>query len=69
MPYGYILWIAVTGLCAVFIFATEARTWAKAVVIALLGVSFLWRYGFLVQSALGVTVSLYFTYLKARSRS
>jgi hypothetical protein len=69
MPYGLIATVASVALVCVYVFATEARFWSKAVVAGLLGVSFLWRYGTYLQVGLGVFLSLYFTYLKARSQN
>jgi hypothetical protein len=56
--------IALTG---VYVFATDAPYWLKALVVALLLFSFAWRYGLFLQLALGISLSLYFTYLKSRS--
>ena len=67
MPYGLIVQAASVALAAVFVFAAEASYWLKALVIGLLLFSFLWRYGLFLQVALGVSLSLYFTYLKCRS--
>jgi hypothetical protein len=55
------------ALAGVYVFATEASFWSKALVAGLLLVSFVWRYGLFLQVALGIFLSLYFTYLKSRS--
>lgn len=67
MPYGLIVLVASIALTAVFVSVTEAAYWWKALVVGLLMFSFLWRYGTFLQVALGGSLSLYFTYLKARS--
>lgn len=67
MPYGLIVQVASVALVAVFTFAAEASYWLKALVAGLLLCSFLWRYGLFLQVALGVSLSLYLTYLKCRS--
>ena len=56
--------IALTG---VFVLVTEAPRWMKALVVGLLLFSLLWRHGMYLQVAISVSLSLYFTYLKARS--
>jgi hypothetical protein len=67
MPYGLILLVASIALTGVYVFATDAAYWSKALVVALLLVSFAWRYGLFLRVALGVFLSLYFMYLKSRS--
>lgn len=67
MPYGLIVLVASIALTGVFVFLTDAAYWWKALVVGLLVLSFLWRHGMFLQVALGVCLSLYFTYLKARS--
>ena len=59
--------VAVIALAGVYIFASEESVWSKALVAGLLLLSFVWRYGLFLQVALGVFLSLYFTYLKSRS--
>ena len=66
MPYGLIALIGSIGLTAVYVFVSEARLWSKILISVLLGVSFVWRYGLFLQVALGLFLSLYFTYLKSR---
>lgn len=66
-PYGLIVVVGSLALSGIFVFATEASRWTKALVVALMAFSFLWRYGLFLQVAVGVFISLYFTYLKARS--
>ena len=66
MPYGLIVTVAAIALTGVYVLVTEASYWSKALVVALLLVSFGWRYGLFLQVALGVFLCLYFTYLKAR---
>jgi hypothetical protein len=67
IPYGSIALIAAIALVGVFVFVTKTPLWSKSLVVILLGVSFAWRYGFLLQAALAVCLSLYFTYLKSRA--
>ena len=59
--------VASVALAGVYVFATEASFWSKGLVVGLLLLSFVWRYGVFLQVALGVFLSLYFTYLKSRS--
>jgi hypothetical protein len=66
MPYALMVLVASIALTSVYIFVTEASYWSKALVGALLLVSFAWRYGLFLRVGLGVFLSLYFTYLKAR---
>jgi len=66
MPYALIVLAASIALTGVYVFVTEASYWSKALVTALLLVSFAWRYGLFLRVALGVFLALYFTYLKAR---
>ena len=67
MPYGLIVMVASVALAGVYVFATEASSWSKGLVVGLLLLSCVWRYGVFLQVALGVFLSLYFTYLKSRS--
>jgi hypothetical protein len=67
LPYGLIVVVGSLALGGVYVFATDAARWSKALVVGLLALSFLWRYGLFLQVAVGVFLSLYFTYLKARS--
>ena len=67
MPYGLIVQVASVAFAAAFVLAAEASYWLKALVAGLLFFSFRWRYGLFLQVALGVSLSLYFTYLKCRS--
>ncbi len=67
MPYGLIVLAGSIALVAVFVFVTDASFWLKALAVGLLLLSFAWRYGMYLQVALGVVLSLYFTYLKSRS--
>ena len=66
MPYGLIVLAASIALVAAYVFVTDVSYWLKALVAGLLVFSFLWRYGFFLRVALGVSISLYFTYLKSR---
>ena len=66
MPYALIVLAASIALTGGYDFVTEASYWSKALVTALLLVSFAWRYGLFLRVALGVFLALYFTYLKAR---
>jgi hypothetical protein len=66
-PYGLIVVVCSVALSGVYVFATEAARWSKALVVGLLALSFFWRYGLFLQVAVGVFLSLYFTYLEARS--
>ena len=67
MPYGLVVLVAALALVAVYVFATEASLWSKALVAGLLLVSFGWRYGMFLRVGLGVFLSLYFTCLRSRS--
>ena len=67
MPYGFIVLVASIALTGVFVFVADVALWWKALVVGLLAVSFLWRYGMFLQVGLGVSLYLYFMYLKARS--
>ena len=67
MGYFLIIWFASIALAAVYVFASEASLWSKVAVVAVLLVSFAWRYGFVLQAFLAISLALYFTYLKARS--
>jgi len=67
MPYGLIVLVASIAFTGAFVWLTEASAWWKAVVVGLLVASFFWRYGMFLQAGLGVGLSLYFTYLKARA--
>jgi len=66
MPYALIVLVVSIALSVVYVFVTDASSWSKALVMALLLLSFAWRYGFFLRVALGVFLSLYFMYLKAR---
>ena len=66
MPYALIVLADSIALTGVYVLVTEASYWSKALVTALLLVSFAWRYGLFLRVALGVFLALYFTYLKAR---
>src|SRR5439155_18671015 len=66
MPYGLIALIGSIALTAVYVLVSEARLWSKILISVLLGVSFVWRYGLFLQVALGLFLSLYFTYLRSR---
>jgi len=67
MPYGSVPLIASIALTGGYVFATEASFWSKALVVGLLVVSLVWRYGLFLQVALSVFLLLYFTYLKSRA--
>jgi hypothetical protein len=69
MPYGLLVQLAAVALVFVFVFVIEAPRWTKALVTGLLFLSFLWRYGLFLQAAIGVSLSLYFTWFKSRSES
>ena len=66
MPYNLIVLVAVLALTGAFVFAADAALWLKGLVVGLLALSFLWRYGIFLQVAIGIGLSLYLTYLKAR---
>jgi hypothetical protein len=66
MPYGLIVLVASFALTGVYVFKTDVSHWLKALFVGLLLVSLVWHYGMFLQAALGVCLSLYFTYLKAR---
>jgi len=59
--------VASVALAVVFLFVTDAPLWSKALVTVMLILSFMWRYGMYLQVAQGIGLSLYFTYLRARS--
>ena len=65
MPYGLIVLAASVALAVLYVFVTDAPLWSKALVTGLLLLSFVWRYGMFLQVALGLFLSLYFTYLEA----
>jgi hypothetical protein len=67
MPYGLIVLVASIALVIVYVLVTEAPLWSKALVAGLLLLSFAWRYGFFLRVALGISLVLYFTHLKALS--
>lgn len=66
MPYGLIVLVGSIALSGVYVFAAEEPFWSKALVAGLLAVSLVWRYGLFLQVALGIFLSLYFTYIKSR---
>ena len=66
MPYGFIALVAAIALKGVFVLVTEAAVWWKVLVVGLLLLSFRWYYGFFLQVLITISLSLYFTYLKAR---
>ena len=66
MPYGFIALVAAIALTGVFVLVTEAAVWWKVLVVGLLLLSFRWYYGFFLQVLITISLSLYFTYLKAR---
>ena len=67
MPYGLVVLAAAIAFTGVYVLTTEASLWSKAVVVLLLAMSLVWRHGLFLQVGLGVFLSLYFTYLKARA--
>lgn len=67
MPYGLIVLVASLALTGAFVFVTHAAYWWKALAVGLLVFSFFWSYGMFLQVAIGVSLSLYFTYLRARA--
>ena len=67
IAYGLIALVVSIALAAVYVFASEESFWSKALVAGLLAVSFVWRFGLFLQMALGIFLSLYFTYVKSRS--
>jgi len=67
MPYGFIPLIAAVALTGAYVFVAEASLWAKALVVGLLAVSLVWRYGLFLQVILSVVLLLYFRYLKSRA--
>jgi hypothetical protein len=67
MPYGLIVLVASVALAVVFICVTDAPLWSKTLVMVMLILSFMWRYGTYLQVVQGIGLSLYFTYLRARS--
>ena len=67
MPYGLIVLAGSIALTIVYVFMTDASFWLRALAAGLLLLSFAWRYGMYLQVVLGVVLSLYLTYLRARS--
>ncbi len=67
MPYGLIVLVAAIALAGVYVFTTQASVWSKGLVAALLLLSFGWSYGYLLQAALAVGISLYLMYHKSRA--
>jgi hypothetical protein len=68
MPYGLIVLVASIALTGVYVFVSGASYRSKVLVVALLLVSFAWRYGLFLQVALGIFLSLHFTLLRSRSK-
>jgi len=68
MPYGFIVLVASVALTGVYVFVADVAVWLKGLFVGLLLVSLVWRYGLFLQVALGVCLSLYFTYLQARHK-
>ena len=66
MPYGLIVLVVSFALTGVYVCVTDVSRWLKVLCVGLLLVSLSWRYGLFLQLALGLCLSLYFTYLKAR---
>jgi len=66
MPYGLIVLVPSVALVVWYVFVAEAPYWLKGAAAGLLVGSLFWRYWFLLQAAIGVVLSLYFVYLKAR---
>jgi len=66
MPYGLIVLMACSGLVGAYVFVTDRPLWSKVLVVGLLAISLFWRHGLYLQVALGVLLSLHFTYLKSR---
>ena len=67
MPYGLIVLVASFALTGVYVFVTDVSRWLKALFVGLLLVSLVWSYGFFLQVALSLCLSVYFKYLKARN--
>jgi hypothetical protein len=66
MPYGLIVLAGSIVLTVVYVVVSDASFWSKALAAGLLLLSFAGRYGMYLQVALGVVLSLYFTYCDAR---
>lgn len=67
MPYGLLVLIVTIAMTVVFVFVTDASIWLKALALGMLLLSFAWHHGMYLQVALGIALSLYFTYLKSYS--
>ena len=67
MPYGLIVTAAAIALVAVYALITDVALWLKALVVLLLLCSLGWRYGVYLQAVLGVSISLYLTYVRSRT--
>ena len=67
MPYGLIVTAAAIALVAVYALITDVALWLKALVVLLLLGSLGWRYGVYLQAVLGVSISLYLTYVRSRT--
>ncbi len=66
MPYGLIVLVASIALTGAYIFVADVSYWWKVLVVALLLSSFALPYGLFLRVALGIALSLYFTYLRSR---
>jgi hypothetical protein len=64
--YGLIVSIISIALVATYIFIADVSYWLKILVATILLLSFVWYYGLFLRAALGIALSLYFTYLKSR---
>ena len=67
MPYGLIVLVAALALTGAYVFLADVSLWLKALFVGLLLVSLVWRYGFFLQIALSICLSLYFKYVQSRS--
>jgi hypothetical protein len=65
--YAMLTTFVSVALIGWYVLMTQTPFWSKATMLGLLLISFEWRFGFVVQLALGMFVVLYQTYLKARA--
>jgi len=65
MPYGLIALVASVALTATYVFTADAPAWTKVLVVVLLVLSFIWRFGLFLQAGLSISILLYMRYVKA----
>jgi hypothetical protein len=64
VPYGLVVLIALVFLSGKFFILKEISWRLKALVMGLVAISLGWRYGFFLQAALGITLAIYFKYVR-----